>query len=52
MLRRSRRLAIQRNHASLDFDSTNQEVDAPEELAEYYGDSEDVIGYLASFHPA
>jgi hypothetical protein len=40
------RLAIQRNHASAQYNSVSQEVDGDAEgVAEYSGD-EDVIGYV------
>lgn len=39
------RLAIQRNHASAEYNSVTQEVDGDaEEVAEYSGAEEDVIG--------
>ncbi len=39
------RLAIQRNHASAEYNSVSQEVDGDaEEAAEYSGADEDVIG--------
>jgi hypothetical protein len=41
------RLAIQRNHASAEYNSVSQEVEGdPEETAEYAGAEEDVIGYV------
>lgn len=43
------RLAVQRNHASAEYNSVAQEIDGDaEEAAEYAGAEEDVIGYVAS----
>lgn len=43
----STRLAIQRNHAAPEYNSVVQEADGDaEELAEYAGAEEDVIGYV------
>lgn len=38
------RLAIQRNHASAEYNSVTQEVDGEAEEAEFAGAEEDVIG--------
>jgi hypothetical protein len=38
------RLVIQRNHASTEYNSVQQEVDGDAEEYEQYGDEEDVIG--------
>jgi hypothetical protein len=44
----STRLAIQRNQASSEYNSVSQEVEGDaEEIAEYAGADEDVIGYAA-----
>lgn len=43
------RLAIQRNHASSEYNSVAQEVEGDgEETVEYSGTDEDVIGYVAT----
>ena len=43
------RLAIQRNHASQEYNSVSQEVEGDaDETAEYSGAEEDVIGYAVS----
>lgn len=43
------RLAIQRNHASQEYNSVSQEVDGDaDDAAEYSGAEEDVIGYVLS----
>jgi hypothetical protein len=42
----STRLAIQRNHASAELNSVNQEVDGDAEGTEDYGADEEVIGYV------
>lgn len=43
------RLAIQRNHASREYNSVSQEVEGDaEDVAEYSGTEEDVIGYVLS----
>jgi hypothetical protein len=42
------RLAIQRNHASAEYNSVTQEVDGEaEEVAEFAGAEEDVIGWVS-----
>ena len=44
------RLAIQRNHASQEYNSVSQEVDGDaDDTAEFSGAEEDVIGYVLSF---
>lgn len=41
------RLAIQRNHASAEYNSVSQEVDGDaDEVAEFSGNEEDVIGFV------
>jgi hypothetical protein len=46
------RLAIQRNHASAEYNSVTQEVDGDaEETAEYAGAEEDVIGLRSEADP-
>ena len=43
------RLAIQRNHASQEYNSVSQEIEGDaDETAEYAGAEEDVIGYALS----
>lgn len=44
------RLAIQRNHSSAEYNSVQQEVDGDtEDVPEYSGADEDVIGYAINF---
>jgi hypothetical protein len=43
------RLAIQRNHASSDYNSVSQEIEGDAEEIEFAGNEEDVIGCVRSF---
>jgi hypothetical protein len=45
------RLAIQRNHASAEYNSVSQEVDGDEDVPEFSGNEEDVIGLRSETDP-